>query len=73
MKDYCPYTLNMQTQQFSRYFKGRNLQALSFVCQEKKNKKREIFHKNFCAWWFMEEIFRKDFSKWAKSKKKILI
>ena len=43
MKDYRPYTLHMQTRQLSRYFKGRNLQALSFACQEKK--KSEIFDK----------------------------
>ena len=49
----------MQTQQFSRYFKGRNLQALSFACQEKRKKKAKYLTKTFALDDFWKKFFGK--------------
>ena len=64
IKDYRPYTLHMQTRQFSRYFKGRNMRALS-------QKKAKYFIKTFAFDDIWKKFFGKTFSEWAKSKKKI--
>ena len=58
----------MQTRQFSRYFKGRNLRALSFACRKKKTKKNaKYLTKTFALDDFWKKFF---FSEWAKSKEK---